>query len=329
MNKGILIYIQINRKFEIEPVAFELTSKAIELSKKLGNEEVSAILIGDEIDYTTHIKSLSQAGFDNIYIAKHSDLKNYSTDNYSKIICDLIENIKPSIMLIGATTQGRDLAPRISSKLGVGLTADCTQLDINEKSQLASTRPTFGGNLMATILCKNYPQMASVRPNVLKKSPEIFEKNTKVEFLNVNFENSKRVELLEFIEEKALSDVNLSQAQIIVAGGRGLKTKEGFERIKELAKLLNAAPAASRGAVEMGLAPHSLQVGQTGKTVTPKIYIAFGISGAIQHTIGMSSSDKIISINTDSKAPIFNISDYKIVADAQEILSEWINLLKN
>ena len=223
--------------------------------------------------------------------------------------------------MIGATNQGRDLAPRVSAALGTGLTADCTGLDINEKGQLAATRPTFGGQLMATILCKTYPQMATVRPNVFKVNPQDFYVETELISCPANISYLKKnVELIDF-KKTIESEINdLDSAEIIVAGGKGLKNEKGFELLRSFAQKIGATVGATRGAVEMGLAPASIQIGQTGKTVNPKVYIACGISGAIQHTVGMTGSEHIIAINNDENAPIFDIADTGIVGDIFEIL---------
>ena len=329
MAKGILIYAQTDRNGKVLNVVLELACVAQKLSKKLENCEISAFLIGNGTNLDENKAILSQNGFDKVFIAKAENLKDYNTDYYSHIALEIIKNLEPEIVLIGATTQGRDLAPVISSTLKTGLTADCTELDINEKGQLAATRPTFGGNLMATILCKNYPQMATVRPKVLKKSECKIEKDT--QFIEVEFDLSnieKRVELINFKPNKQLTDKRIDEAEIIVAGGKGMKSAQGFEMLEELANLLGGSVGVSRGAVEMRLADSSVQVGQTGKTVVPKIYIACGISGAIQHTVGMTGSDKVIAINKDKNAPIFKIADVGIVGDIFEILPKLIEKLK-
>ena len=330
MAKGILIYAQTDRQGKILNVVLELACVAQNLSKKLGDCEISAFIIGEGANIEENKKILSQNGFDKVYIANSPELKNYSTDYYSNIAISLIKDIEPEIVLIGATTQGRDLAPVISSSLNTGLTADCTKLDINEDGKLASTRPTFGGNLMATILCKNYPQMATVRPKVLRKSE--FEICKDTQFIDIRFDLSKvenRVKLVEFIQNELNSDVRIDEAEIIVAGGKGMKSKQGFELLERLAEVLGGSVGASRGAVDMKLAQSCIQVGQTGKTVVPKIYIACGISGAIQHTVGMSGSEKIIAINKDKNAPIFKIADVGIVGDVFEILPKLIEKLKD
>lgn len=328
--KGILIYAELTREGNLTPVVLELANAAQELSKKINNEEVSALIITKTGDIEKAKNELKNNGFDKVYIVQDDRLANYSTEYFSKIAIDVIKDIKPQIVLIGATTQGRDIAPRISSNLNTGLTADCTHLDINEKGQLAATRPTFGGNLMATILCKNMPQMATVRPKVLKKAPEPLIKNT--EYIKCNpkiDEISPKVELIEFIKNIQKTGKRIDESEIIIAGGKGLKSPEGFKMLEELASALGGAVGASRAAVDAGWADHSIQVGQTGKTVMPKLYIACGISGAIQHIVGMNASDKIIAINKDPKAPIFQVADIGIVGDVFEIVPELIKKLKD
>lgn len=329
MTKEILIYAQTDRNGKLLNVVLELANKAGELSKKIEDCIVSAILFTDGTNSDENKKVLSKNGFDKVYVAESADLKQYSLEYYSKIATDLVKRITPEIFLIGATTQGRELAPVMATILNTGLTADCTELDINEKGQLAATRPTFGGNLMATILCKNYPQMATVRPKVFKKNDTEVIKNTEFEYLTFDLSSiKKRINLTEFIPDKQVTGVRIDEAEIVVAGGRGMQNPQGFKLLEELAELLGGAVGASRGAVEMKLANSSIQIGQTGKTVVPKIYIACGISGAVQHTVGMSGSDKIIAINKDENAPIFKIADVGIVGDVFEILPNLINELK-
>lgn len=326
-HKGILIYAEVTRNGELAPVVLELANAAQDLAQKLGGVEVNALTIGSHFSVD---KSLfTNNGFDKVFVVQNNRLKDYSTEYFSKIAIDVINEVKPSIVLIGATTQGRDIAPRISSALNTGLTADCTSLDINEKGMLAATRPTFGGNLMATILCKNMPQMASVRPKVLQAACSPVVKNTEFIEIQPQINNvEKRVELVEFIPNKQVSGKRIDEAEIIVSGGKGLKSPEGFKMLEELADVLSGAVGASRAAVDAGWVDHSIQVGQTGKTVMPKLYIACAISGAIQHTVGMNASDKIIAINKDPKAPIFSIADVGIVGDVYEIVPELIKMLK-
>ena len=325
MTKGILIYAEVTRDNYIYTVFFELANKAQELAAKLGETEVNALLISKKGLAEDYREAFINSGISKIYVCEDERFETYYTEYFAKAAVDVINEIKPEILLIGATNQGRDIAPRISTALHTGLTADCTGLDINEKGQLAATRPTFGGQLMATILCKNMPQMATVRPKVFKPAENDNIKPADIIYKTVNFDGiEKKVQLLEF-HKKLMTEINeLDSAEIIVAGGRGMKNTEGFKLLKEFAEKIGAAVGASRVAVEMGLATHEMQVGQTGKTVTPKLYIACGISGAIQHTIGMDKSEKIIAINKDAKAPIFDIADYGLVGDVFEILPQLI-----
>ena len=323
---GILVYAQLTREKFIHTVFFELVDKAKELSKKLGGVEVNAVFFASPNAVVGLEDACQNMGINKVYYFEDSRLEHYSTEYYSKLLVDLVQDVKPEILLIGATNQGRDLAPRVSSALHTGLTADCVDLDINEKGQLAATRPTFGGELMATILCKNYPQMVTVRPNVFKVHS--VDDNVKTEFIScsVNLEGIKNhVEIIDFKQTVETLVNDLDNAEIIVAGGMGLKNEKGFELLKKFADSIGATVGASRPAVEAGLAPKSVQIGQTGKTVRPKIYIACGISGAIQHTVGMENSEYIIAINSDADAPIFNISDVGIVGDFFQIAESFVN----
>ena len=330
MARGILIYAELLKSGFIAPVFFSLAAKAQELSQKLGGEEVCALLIGKNGDVERFKEGFQACGVDKVFVYEDERLVSYSNELYSKIAVDLVKEIEPSIFLIGATTQGRDLAPRISTLVGTGLTADCTGLDINEKGQLAATRPTFGGKLMATILCKNYPQMATVRPGVLPFLENPVYKNTEIVYKSHNIDNfDTRVKTLEFIQY-ATDEINLlDSAKIIVAGGKGCKNKEGFDLLQKLADALGGTLAASRGAVEMGLASSNIQVGQTGKTVSPDLYIACGISGAIQHTVGIEGAKKIVAINIDKDAPIFQVADVGFVGDLFEVIPQLIENLEN
>lgn len=324
----ILLYAEVTQENYVHTVIFELANKAQELAKKLDNAQVSALLICKQGLADLYKEAFINSGFDKVYIAEDNRFTHYSTELYSKVAIDVIKEIKPEIILIGATSQGRDLAPRVSSSLHTGLTADCTALDVNEKGQLMATRPTFGGKLMATILSKTLPQMATVRPKVFKPSAENVVKNT--QFLNVNVaidDIKRKVEFVEFVKRAKCEINDIDSAKIIVAGGKGMKNQAGFELLKILAQKLDATVGASRGAVDMGLAPVEIQIGQTGKTVSPKLYIACGISGAIQHTVGMCDSDKVIAINKDPNAPIFEVSDIGYVGDVFEVLPELIKSL--
>ncbi len=322
---GILIYAQLTRENYVHTVFYELLDKAKELSKKLNGVNISAVIFSDPKNIEGLKDSFKSMGVNKVYYFDDKRLKDYSTQYYSKLIVDLVNQIKPEILLVGATNQGRDLAPRVSRALHTGLTADCVDLDINEKGQLAATRPTFGGELMATILCKNYPQMATVRPNVFKVNG--VDDYTDTEFVQMDVDLSgveNNVEIIDFKKTLETEINNLDNAQIIVSGGMGLKNEQGFKLLKEFADAIGGEIAASRPAVEAGLAPKSVQIGQTGKTVRPKVYIACGISGAIQHTVGMENSERIIAINKDPDAQIFDIADVGIVGDFFEIIPKFL-----
>ena len=303
MASGILVYYQDH------PVFSELACAANELSKQSG-EPVYALVPGSAAgDFGAFYP------FDKVFVM--GNLAEYNTDLYAASAVQAIREIDPAIVLIGATNQGRDLAPRVASELQTGLTADCTDLSINEKGLLEATRPTFGGQLMAVILCKTMPQMASVRPGVFRpvsgvnKTPEMVHLTPDLP--------EKRVELLDFV--KSVRDMNgLEGAQVIVAGGAGMKNADGFEMLQKLADKLGGKVAATRAAVDKGLAPRDRQVGQTGQTVSPKLYIACGISGAVQHIVGMCNSNKIIAINIDPTAPIFQNCDVGYVGDVFEVV---------
>ena len=321
--KEILLYAEITRSKYIHTVFFELAQKALELAEKLGGCKISALLFTEPNQLENFKDGFFKSGIDKVYVFEHEKFGTYNTDLYSKLAIELVNEIKPEIMLIGATNEGRDLAPRISSALHTGLTADCTDLDINEKGQLAATRPTFGGKLMATILCKTLPQMATVRPKVFKPLKEDIIRTTEFEIRTPSLTDfAQRTELLDFARTLENEINELDSAEVIVAGRKGVGTTEGFALLKDLADALNGTIGATRGAVDMGLAPKSIQIGQTGKTVRPKLYIACGISGAIQHLVGMQDSEKIIAINTDENAPIFEVADLGIVGDIFKIIPE-------
>lgn len=303
----------------IMPVVVELLGEG----KKLANEvgcNLCAVLCGHHVEGLAD--QLFEYGADKVYVADHEELATYRTDAYTKVINDAIEEYKPEIVLLGATHIGRDLGPCLAVKANTGLTADCTKLEIDpEDKKIKQTRPAFGGNLMATIVCPNHrPQMSTVRPGVMEKAA--FEEGRKGELvkLNVEFkEGDIRTKVLEIV--KTMKDtVSLTDAEIIVSGGMGLGKPEGFELLKQLADKLGGIVAASRAAVDAGWIDHAYQVGQTGTTVKPKIYIACGISGAIQHVAGMQNSEQIIAINTNENAPIFEIADYGIVGDLYKVI---------
>ena len=328
-SNDILIFAEITSSFKIAPVVFELSQVGKALKDKLNGVNLSAVIVNKSTDYSLIAKELSNTGFDKIYLIKNDCYKNYSTELYTNAICELIKEIRPQIMLFGATRTGRDLAPRVSARLNLGLTADCTALDINEDGKLAATRPTFGGQLMATILSKSETQMATIRPNVFKKPETVFENNIDIEekFYHTTHAIDK-TELLNFVPFKKGNHINITESKIIVTAGNGVKNKEGMELVKEFAEAINAQVGATRVLVEKGLADVSIQIGQTGKTVMPELYIACGVSGAIQHIVGMSMAKKIIAINSDPNAPIFKHADYGIIGDLFEVIPQLIQIIK-
>lgn len=323
--EGVWTFVE-QHEGTIANVSFEMISEARKLADQLGTH-VGAVILGHNIKPL--VGQCFAYGADNAYVVDDEVLASYRTDPYTDIMANLINIYKPEIFLIGATNNGRDFAARMAVRLNTGLTADCTGLSIDkEKRLLEQTRPAFGGNIMATILCPTRrPQMATVRPNVMKKCTPDFERKGEVVEIPCNIkEDSVRTKVLEVIKI-AMKTVNLIEADIIVSGGRGVGGPEGFGIIEKAAMALNAAMGASRAAVDAGWIPHHHQVGQTGKTVAPKLYIACGISGAIQHLIGMQTSDIIIAINKDPEAPIFNIASLGIVGDLFEVLPVMIEEL--
>jgi len=323
--KGVWIFAEQKDGVPSE-VVLELLGEGRKLADQLG-VALSAVLLGDNVKETA--KALISYGADQVYLVDKPDLKVFNDESYANIIERLITKYKPEIVLMGATTYGRSLAPRIASRLNTGLTADCTKLEIDmEKKILLQTRPAFGGNLMATIICpKHRPQMSTVRPKVMK--PLIPDKLSigKIIEPEINISDNIKIKINEVVKT-LYESVSLSEADIIVSGGRGLGDKKNFILIEELAKVLGGAVGASRAVVDAGWVDYSHQVGQTGKTVGPKIYFACGISGAVQHLVGMSSSDIIIAINKNPEAPIFKIANYGIVGDVLEILPAIIKDIK-
>lgn len=318
--KDLWVFVETDEKGNAKNVGMELLGEGRELADKQGGKLVG-IVIGNNID--SAIKSATSHGADTVIAVEGKEFEHYTTDAYANAMYHLIEKYCPTSLLIGATNDGRDLGPRLSCRLKTGLTADCTGLAIDDETgNVAWTRPAFGGNLMATIMCPdNRPQIGTVRPGVFKR-PEADESH-KAEVIREDYHveaDKIRTQLLEVIQEAGGELVDLEGAEIIVSGGRGVGGPEGFKPVEELAKVLGATVGASRAAVDSGWIAHAHQVGQTGKTVGPKIYIACGISGAIQHLAGMSGSDTIIAINKDETAPIMNVADYAVVGDLFEIL---------
>lgn len=317
--KDLWVFVETNKDGTAKNVGLELLSPGRELAGKQGGALV-AVVIGSQAD--SAVQAASDHGADKIIWVDGPEYAHYSTDAYTTALSTLVEKYGPTSMLIGATNNGRDLGPRLSCRLKTGLTADCTALDIDEESgNVAWTRPAFGGNLMATILCPNHrPQIGTVRPGVFKKSSpregnaEIIREDIRMEPKDI------RTQVLELVQELGGENVDLEGAEIIVSGGRGVGGPEGFAPVQALAEALGGVVGASRAAVDSGWIAHAHQVGQTGKTVGPKLYIACGISGAIQHLAGMSGSDVIVAINKDPDAPIFDVADYGVVGDLFEVL---------
>lgn len=316
--KGVWVFAE-QRDGIIASVVFELLAKAKVLARDLGTY-VGATLLGSGIE--DKAKELIHRGADKVFVVDSPALEHYIAENYTKAIADLVKKHKPEIILAGATTTGRSLVSRIAVNLYTGLTADCTGLDIDkEKKILIQTRPAFGGNIMAQIISPNFrPQMATVRHKVMSEAEADTSRTGEVIKENFDEKNKNdRIKFLDFIKE-TISTVNLAEADIIVSGGRGLGEPKNFKLIEELAESLGAAVGSSRACVDAGWIPYSHQVGQTGRTVCPKVYIACGISGQIQHLVGMQSSKTIIAINKDPDAPIFKVANYGIVGDLFEII---------
>ena len=317
--KDFWVFVETNEDGTAKNVGIELLTPGRELADAQGGKLV-AIVIGSNVDAA--VEAAGKHGADQVIVVDGPEYKSYTTDAYAIALTTLIEKYGPLSMMIGATNNGRDLGPRVSCRMETGLVADCTALGIDEETgKVAWTRPAFGGNLMATILCpEHYPQIGTVRPGVFKKSDETENKAEIIkEDIHVDAEKI-RTQILEILNDMDGEKVDLENADIIVSGGRGVGGPEGFEPVRELAKVLGATVGASRAAVDSGWISHAHQVGQTGKTVAPKLYIACGISGAIQHQAGMSGSDCIVAINKDPDAPIFDIADYGIVGDLFEVL---------
>lgn len=349
--KDVWVFAE-QRNGELMGVARELIGEGHRLSREISDKtRVCAVLVGDGVEKLA--KECFEYGADAAYIIDNPLLKNFTTDGYTKVITDAIHEYKPEIVLYGATHIGRDLAPRIAARCNTGLTADCTRLDISVKSYIAyceknttldtstldpndpstgikQTRPAFGGNLMATIICpKTRPQMSTVRPGVMSKRERDPKATGEIIKVNVKLADSDiRTKVVKVVKE-AKEMVSLTDADIICSGGRGLGGPEGFNLIKEFADKVGGVVGSSRACVDNGWIDHSHQVGQTGTTVKPKIYFACGISGAIQHLAGMQNSDIIVAINKDPDAPIFSVADYGIVGDLYkvipQIIEEWDN----
>ena len=315
--KNVFVFVE-QREGNIQGVAIELLGKARNLADSLG-ENVYAMLLGKNIE--DKAQNLIAYGADKVIVASYDELEEYTTEAYTQAISQIANEYKPSIILFGATTIGRDLGPRLSARLSTGLTADCTRLEISEEKEFLMTRPAFGGNLMATIVCPEHrPQMSTVRPGVMKAMDKDDSRKGEIEKIEINFNKDKfKVRIKETVKEKS-NMIDIAEAKILVSGGRGIGSKEGFIALNNLAEVLNAEVSASRAVVDAGIVDHDRQVGQTGKTVRPNLYIACGISGAIQHMAGMEESDYIVAINKDRYAPIMQSADLGIVGDVKKII---------
>ena len=332
MNKDVWVFVE-QRNGKPADVSFELLSKGRKLAETL-NGSLKAVVIGFNVNNI--IEETFKYGAEEVLTVDHPELEHYKTMPYSRILNELVEKHSPRVVLFGATIIGRDLAPRVASHTKSGLTADCTDLQISNvkylkkdyEDLLLQIRPAFGGNIIATIITPDNPtQMATVREGVMRLEP--LDKPVKGIVTKIDYQPDGIDDIIKIIEQhREESKVNLKAAPIIVSGGYGLGTKENFNLIHELANVLGGEVAGSRAAVDAGFISHDHQVGQTGVTVRPKLYIACGISGAIQHRAGMSESNKIIAINTDPDAPIFGIAHYGIVGDVTQIIPMFINVFK-
>ncbi|MCT4688963.1 electron transfer flavoprotein subunit alpha/FixB family protein [Vallitalea sp.] len=324
--KGVIVFVE-QREGTINKVSLELLGKGRELADNLG-KKLTGVLIGYNMMDKT--EELIYYGADKVIYADNKAFEVYMTEPYTKAISTIINDRKPEIVLFGATAIGRDLAPRISARIHTGLTADCTSLEIDEENNnLLMTRPAFGGNILATIICPNYrPQMSTVRPGVMQKLEKDTKREGEVEQYNIDInECDMTYKILEVVKEEK-EKINIEDANVLVSGGRGIGKADNFTILKELAKELKGQVSASRAVVDAGWINKDHQVGQTGKTVRPGLYFACGISGAIQHLAGMEESDFIIAINKDSEAPIFEVADLGIVGDVHKVIPELINQLR-
>lgn len=313
---------------EAKSVAHELLGEGRKLADAKG-EKLAGVIIGDNVEHLA--KDAFASGADVVYLIQGPEFKYYTTDGFTKVFSSLITTYKPDVVLIGATNDGRDLGPRVACRVGTGLTADCTNLGIDEQTGLVAwTRPAFGGNIMATILCPDHrPQMGTVRPKVFKRPKQNLSHTGELIKVKSTVKPEEiRTKLIDIIRMCTASSCNLEEAKIIVSGGRGMGKPENFALINELAEVLGGTVGASRAAVDAGWQPHMNQIGQTGKIVGPRVYFACGISGAIQHMAGMTSSDIVVAINKDANAPIFKAADYGIVGDVMEVLPVLIEEFK-
>lgn len=329
--RDLWVFIETNEDGSAKNVGLELLNPGKELATKQGGK-----LVGVVIGYKAEsaVKAAQEHGAEEVILIDREEYRQYTTDAYTMALTYLVEKYSPTTILAGATSTGRDLGPRLACRLKTGLTANCTSLDIDEESgNMAWTRPAFGVNLMTTILCPDHrPQIGTVRPGVFKKATV---KENKSRVINEEYHvppEKIRTEILDIVKETAKEIIDLEDAEIVVAGGRGVGGAEGFTPLRELAQALGGVVGATRAAVDSGWITQNHLVGQTGKTVGPKLYIACGISGAIQHLVGMSGSDVVVAINKDPDAPIFDMAKYCVVGNLSEVvpaLTAEINKLKD
>jgi electron transfer flavoprotein alpha subunit len=318
--KGIWVFVEHDRG-HVHPVSWELMGEARKLADVLQVPVAGVLLGGPDEPLDAFAKDAYTYGADRCYIMRDPVLKGYRNEPFTKGLTDLVNKHQPEIMLLGATTMGRDLAGSVATTLGTGLTADCTELNIDGRA-LAATRPTFGGSLLCTIMTLAYrPQMATMRPRVMSMPRRDDTRSGDIVEMALGMVETEVVtKLLDFIPDASRETVNLAYADVIVSGGKGLKNADNFNLVWDLARVLGAEVGATRAVVQAGWTEAERQVGQTGKTVRPRLYIAAGISGAIQHRVGMEGSDVIVAINTDPTAPIFDFAHYGIVGNAMQVL---------
>ena len=313
---GNVLVVAEHKDGDLKKVTFEMLGEGTRIAEKLGGV-VEAALLGSTVGRVAD--ALAHYGAAKVYLADAPCLEKYSGEGYTTVLARLIQKAEPAVVLLGAAAQGKDLAPRVAARLGLGLASDCTAFEVAAGGRLIITRPLYGGRAMATVMEKTIPQMATVRPNVMMPLERNTSRTVPVEKLAVEI-GDIRAKVIDLIQEGSRQQVGLAEAEIIVSGGRGLKGPENFCLLEELADVLGAAVGASRAAVDAGWIDHSHQVGQTGRTVTPNLYIACGISGAVQHLAGMKTARYIVAINKDSEAPIFRVADYGIVGDLFEVM---------
>jgi len=317
MANSVWVFAEV-KDGKIKKVAYEMLSKGKKMAEKLGGD-LSAVLMGHNVESLA--EQLGHYGAEKVYLADNELLKDYTSDAYNKVMVDLIKANEPAVVLFGATILGKDLSPRVAASLAVGVAADCTGIGMDDNGKLTATRPMFAGKAFVDLyFSDNKPSIASVRPNALTASPPDESKKAEVVKVDVNISSDDIRTVIKEITKTASERPDLTEAEFIVSGGRGMKGPENFKLLEDLADVLGATVGASRAAVDAGWRPVDDQVGQTGKVVSPNLYIACGISGAIQHLAGMSTSKYIVSINKDSEAPIFQKADYGIVDDLLKVV---------